>query len=153
VSFLSPVAILAAVVFTYLLGRVQGRAQTRYIKSAEYLTQVRKLLLDLRWAFETLPEFVQENDDEIAEAADDIGRRWMRLVSYYETYEPWLPRRTTDSLEPGLILAVYERGLPLIREEDEPPLSREELIEQLEQIKKTDFDSLAKHSMRKSSIL
>ena len=143
VYFLSPVAILGAVVFTFLLGRIQGRAQTRYIKSAEYITQLRKLLLELRWNFEVLPEFEQETDDEIAVTAEVLGERVIKLVKYYETYKPWLPRRTKDRLEPGLILTIYEMGLPLMREEDEPPVSREEFIKLLAPLKDIDFVGLA----------
>jgi hypothetical protein len=88
VYFLSPVAILCAVVFTYLLGRVQGRAQTRYLKSAEHITELRKLLLDVRWAFEVLPDFEEESDEEIAGTAALVGDRVIKLIDYHETYRP-----------------------------------------------------------------
>jgi uncharacterized UPF0160 family protein len=67
----------------------------------------------------------------------------MKLVSFYETYVPWLPQRTRDSLEQGLILTVFELGLPFIREEDEPLMSREKFNRLLEQLKNTNFVALA----------
>ena len=66
-----------------------------------------------------------------------------KLRDYYDTYKPWLPKRTRDSLEPGLILVLYEMGLHLIREEDEPPVSREEFNKLLDQLTNTDFEGLA----------
>jgi hypothetical protein len=143
VYFLSPVATLCGVVVGFFLAKVQGRSQTRYVKSAEYITRLRKLLLDVRWAFEVLPEYEHESDDEIGETAALVGERVMKLVSFYETYVPWLPQRTRDSLEQGLILTVFELGLPFIREEDEPLMSREKFNRLLEQLKNTNFVALA----------
>jgi hypothetical protein len=143
VYFLSPVATLCGVVVGFFLAKVQGRSQTRYVKSAEYITRLRKLLLDVRWAFEVLPEYEHESDDEIGETAALVGERVMKLVSFYETYVPWLPQRTRDSLEQGLILTVFELGLPFVREEDEPLMSREKFNRLLEQLKNTNFVALA----------
>ena len=143
VYFLSPVATLCGVVVGFFLAKVQGRSQTRYVKSAEYITRLRKLLLDVRWAFQVLPEYEHESDDEIGETAALVGERVMKLVSYYETYVPWLPQRTRDSLEQGLILTVFELGLPFIREEGEPLMSREKFNRLLEQLKNTNFVALA----------
>jgi len=143
VYFLSPAATLVGVVVGFFLAGVQGRSQARYIKSAEYITRLRKLLLDVQGAFDVLPEYEKESDEEIAGTAAILGECVLELRDYYDTYKPWLPKRTRDSLEPGLILVLYEMGLHLIREEDEPPVSREEFNKLLDQLTNTDFEGLA----------
>jgi hypothetical protein len=85
---LTPIATLYGVLVGFFLTKVQGRSQTRYVKSAEYITKLRRFLLNVRWAFEVLHEYEHESADEIGETADEVGDRVIKLVSYYETYSP-----------------------------------------------------------------
>jgi hypothetical protein len=68
------------------MAKLQGRSQTRYVKSAEYITKLRRFLLNARWAFEVLHEYEHESADEIGETADEVSDRVIKLMSYYETY-------------------------------------------------------------------
>lgn len=46
-----PLATLIAVVLAYALGRMQDRSQTRFNKSTEIVTDLRRQILSLKWHY------------------------------------------------------------------------------------------------------
>ena len=66
-------ATLYSVLVGFFLAKVQGGSQNRYVKSAEYITKLRRVLLNVRWAFEVLHEYEHESADEISETADGVA--------------------------------------------------------------------------------
>jgi hypothetical protein len=100
----SPLATLIAVVLAYIFGRSQGRSQTRYEKSGEIVTDLRRRILSLKWHYR---RWVNEPSDE---TSHEVVGVLYELVRAYEEGMPWLEPHTIEKLQP-LISAMRYEGL------------------------------------------
>jgi len=92
IYYLSPIATLGAsliaVVLAYLFGSAQGRAQTRYDRATEALTQILDLALEAEHYLEDIRVVgVSNTTDEWAEGVTD---RLGQLQDVYWSSRPWL---------------------------------------------------------------
>jgi len=99
-----PVVTLVAVVLAYALGRSQGRSQTRFEKSAEILTDLRRQILALKWHYK---RWVRDTSKE---TSFEVMRALETLAEAYEAGTPWFEPRTVERLEP-LVSAMRYEGL------------------------------------------
>jgi hypothetical protein len=139
VYFMAPGATLTGVILGFWLSGVQGRSQARYAKTAEYLTELREHLLEIRWSLDVLPQFEHEITDEVEGVSEILADKVIEMLNYYEAHKPWFPCHTRDRLEPGLIVEALEMGLSLIREEGEDPVSLEDFNTLLNKLKETNL--------------
>lgn len=134
-----PVVTLIAVVLAYALGRAQGRSQTRFEKSAEILTDLRRQILALKWHYR---RWVRDRSDE---TSFEVMRALEALVEGYEAGMPWFEPRTVEKLEP-LVSAMRYEGLYhygiLMTASDEVQHIRDEATEGLRRWVEDDLDPL-----------
>ncbi len=97
-----PLATLIAVVLAYALGRRQGRSQTRFNKSAEIVTDLRRQILSLKWHYR---RWVKDPSDE---TSYEVVAVLHGLVEAYKAGLPWLEPRTVEKLEPLISTLRYE---------------------------------------------
>lgn len=95
VSLLSPIVTLVGIVIAFLLGRVQGRAQTRYVKAAEVLIELRRIVLETKMYVVQRPE---EDAEGKAILNKKIEEHEAELVRHVETHALWLPRPVRDRI-------------------------------------------------------
>lgn len=134
-----PLATLIAVVLAYALGRVQGRAQTRYDKSTGIVTELRRRILSLKWHY---GRWVRDPSDETS--YEVVGVLY-GLVEASKVGLPWLEPRTAEKLEP-LVSAMRYEGLYhygiLKTAGEEVQHIRDEATEELRRWVENDLDSL-----------
>lgn len=121
IYLLGPAATLVGIVVAFLLGRVQGRSQTRYVKSAEILTELRRIVLEIEMYLVHYPE---EPDEGKVILGEKIKDHELELVRYLQTYALWLPRPTRDKVD--AVLREFMRAYT-----DADSLDAKELTERL----------------------
>lgn len=91
--YVSPVAslfvALLAVGLAYLLGNMQGRAQTRYDRATDALTKILALALKAEDYLKTLRSF-RGFDDPVAKWSEAVVRTESQLEDVYRANRPWL---------------------------------------------------------------
>lgn len=100
IYFISPFVSMVAVIVAYLLGNMQGQAQTRYDRATEALTQILALAIEAEDYLLTLRSF-QGFDDPVAEWSGYVVSTESRLRDVYRSSRPWLSteqRRHVDAV-------------------------------------------------------
>lgn len=91
--YVSPVAslfvTLLAVGLAYLLGNMQGQAQTRYDRATDALTKILALALEASASLGTLRS-VRGFDGPVAEFSEAVIRTESQLEDVYRASRPWL---------------------------------------------------------------
>lgn len=97
IDLLGPVSTLAGIVVAFLFGRVQGRTQTRYVKAAEILTELRRLVLEIEMHALQIPKETTEEDKAVLLEA--MFEEQVALMRHLETHALWLPRPVRDRVD------------------------------------------------------
>jgi hypothetical protein len=130
---LNPMVTLVGVVIAFLFGQVQGRSQARYVRSAEVLIELRRLVLEIEACATSLPEF-EHSEEGSAKILEEMFKREAELVRYVETHELWLSRPVRDKVGSVMaqVILFANRGVPRERlglPEPQKPLRLPEPLE------------------------
>lgn len=111
---LSPLATIVGVVAAFFFGRLQGRSQSRYTKSAEIVTELRRCVLKIQSELEALPD--SASSPERPQKSTALVKMVSNFGFYYETHEPWLTRGLRDKAAP-IVQELYGQTHNLVRDE------------------------------------
>jgi len=108
-------AILGALA-AYPLGKRQGRDQVRYQQRADTAIELRRRVLEIVDELEVLNDAYES--EEYGTRADRTARsrsvydRVVGLHTYFEQSEPWLERKTRETVKP-VIMKLWDFASPL----------------------------------------
>jgi hypothetical protein len=140
VSLLSPVATIVGVVAAFFFGRLQGRIQSRYTKSAEIVTELRRCVLEIQSELEALANAA--SSPERPKKANSIVNKVSSFGFYYETHEPWLTRKLRDKATP-IVHELYAQTYGLLRDEGpQDAASTLQFVANLRRIKNSNLQQL-----------
>jgi len=118
IYFISPFVSILAVILAYLLGNMQGQAQTRYNRATDALTRILALALEAEDYLLTLRSF-RGLDSPVAEWSEAVIRTESQLADVYRSSRPWLsPEQrkhvddVTSAFGPIIALLVSDRDMP-----------------------------------------
>ncbi len=107
---ITPLVSLLAVVFAYLLGNMQGRAQTRYDRATEALTRILALAIEAEDYLITLRSFGPGGP--IAEWTEGVSRTVRLMEEAYRSSRPWLIPPQRERVE--AVLAPFRAAEALL---------------------------------------